>query len=90
MFWNDEDAEPHWDISYNLGKKYWGNGYVTEAMKKVINFAETTLNMTECVTTYAKVYIASSNVLHKLEFLREIIKPSHCISIFIEIRLAWR
>ena len=78
VFWNDEDAEPHWDISYNLGKKYWGNGYVTEAMKKVINFAETTLDMTECVTTYAKENIASSNVLHKLGFRDERTIPYEC------------
>ena len=34
IFYNDE--EDNWDISYNLGKKYWGNGYTSEAMKKVM------------------------------------------------------
>ena len=28
VFYNEEDDESHWDISYNLGKQYWGNGCV--------------------------------------------------------------
>lgn len=78
VFWNDEDEEPHWDISYNLGKKYWGKGYITEAMQKVMNYAEETLNMTECITTYARVNVASANVLHKLGFTDEKMIPYVC------------
>ena len=26
VFYNEDDDESHWDISYNLGKQYWGNG----------------------------------------------------------------
>lgn len=43
VFYNEE--EDHWDISYNLGEKFWGNGYVTEAMRAVMKFAETELGM---------------------------------------------
>ncbi|MGN0491236.1 GNAT family N-acetyltransferase [Ruminococcus sp.] len=68
IFYNDEDNENHWDISYNLGKKYWGKGYATEAMKAVMKFAQTELGMKECITTYAKVNSNSANVLHKLGF----------------------
>lgn len=71
VFYNEEDGESHWDISYNLGKQYWGNGYITEAMKKVMHFAETELGMEECMTAYAKVNISSANVLHKLGFMDE-------------------
>lgn len=71
VFYNDEDSDNHWDISYNLGKAYWGKGYITEAMKQVIQFAEKELGMKECVTTYAKVNKASANVLHKLGFIDE-------------------
>lgn len=28
-----------WEVAYNLGKRYWGNGYVTEAMKEILTFA---------------------------------------------------
>jgi len=68
IFWNDEDAEPHWDVSYNLGRSFWGKGYVTEAMRRVMAFASEQLGMKECITSYAKVNRASANVLHKLGF----------------------
>ena len=71
VFYNDDENENHWDISYNLGKKYWGKGYTTEAMKAVMKFAETELGMKECITTYAKVNNSSANVLHKLGFQDE-------------------
>ena len=78
VFYNEEDDESHWDISYNLGKKYWGNGYITEAMKAVMRFAETALGMEECVTAYAKVNTSSANVLHKLGFTDEAVIPYEC------------
>ena len=78
VFYNEDDNESHWDISYNLGKKYWGNGYITEAMKEVMRFAETELGMEECVTTYAKVNTSSANVLHKLGFIDEAEIPYEC------------
>lgn len=71
VFYNKEDRESHWDISYNLGKKFWGKGYITEAMKRVMQFAESELGMTECVTSYAKQNDNSANVLHKLGFCDE-------------------
>ena len=55
VFYNEDDDNSHWDISYNLGKKYWGNGYATEAMKAVMHFAEEELGMEECVTSYAGI-----------------------------------
>ena len=78
VYWNDEDINQHWDISYNLGKKYWGNGYITEAMLEVMRYAETSLHMKECITSYAKVNIASANVLHKLGFVDERIISYAC------------
>lgn len=71
VFYNDEDCDNHWDISYNLGRQYWGKGYITEAMKAVMRFAEKELGMKECITSYAKVNNASANVLHKLGFRDE-------------------
>lgn len=78
VFWNDEDTEPHWDVSYNLGKLNWGKGYTTEAMRKVLEYAKENLNMLECITTYAKVNVASANVLHKLGFVDEKIIAYEC------------
>ncbi len=32
IFFNDDEG--HWDISYNLGKKFWSNGYMTGYLHK--------------------------------------------------------
>ena len=79
IFYNEDDEESHWDISYNLGKQYWGKGFVTEAMKEVMHFAERELGMKECVTSYAKVNRGSANVLHKLGFVEEAEISRHII-----------
>ena len=57
-----------WGIGYNLGKKYWGKGYTTEAMKQIISFAQEELGITEIVGRYAKENPASGKVMEKLDF----------------------
>jgi len=71
VFYNEDDVKPHWDISYNLGKAFWNNGYVIEAMKEVMTFAVNELGMKECETTYARANSSSAYVLHKLGFIDE-------------------
>ena len=66
-----EEEVQCWEIGYNLGKKYWGKGYTTEAMKKVIEFAADNLNLSEIVGRYAKENPASGNVMRKLGFQYE-------------------
>ena len=68
VYYNEDDTPVHWDVSYNLGKEFWGNGYATEAMREVLRFAETELGMQECITSYADPNRASAHVLHKLGF----------------------
>lgn len=60
-----------WEIGYNLGKKYWGKGYTTEAMKTVIDFAREQLKISQLVGRYAKENPASGNVMNKLGFQYE-------------------
>lgn len=75
-----EDAEEvdSWEIGYNLGKKYWGNGYTTEAMRRIISFAKEELRIAEIVGRYAKENPASGKVLDKLEFQFEKEIPYEC------------
>ena len=73
-----EDEVQCWEIGYNLGKKYWGNGYATEAMKKVILFAIEELKLSEIVGRYAKENPASGNVMRKLGFQYEKDIPYEC------------
>lgn len=73
-----EEEVQCWEIGYNLGKKYWGKGYTTEAIKKVIEFATDNLNLSEIVGRYAKENPASGNVMRKLGFQYEKDIPYEC------------
>ena len=72
------DREKCWEIAYNLGKAYWGNGYVTEAMREIIAFAHHELEISEIVGRYAKENPSSGNVLKKLGFQCEKNIPYEC------------
>lgn len=76
IFWNGE--ERHFDISYNLGKKYWGKGYITEAMKRVMRYGRESLGIKECITTCAGENKSSAHVLEKLGFQYEKDVPYEC------------
>ena len=41
--WNPK--EQRIEIGYDLRKEYWGNGYMTEAIKAIIDFAEVSLDV---------------------------------------------
>ena len=77
ILYYDEEVDC-WEIGYNLGKKYWNKGYVTEAMKKVIAFAQEELHISEIVGRYAKENPASGNVMRKLGFQYEKDIPYPC------------
>ena len=76
IYFNEE--ENNWDISYNLGKKYWGNGYTTEAMKEVMQFALKVLNIKECIAIHAVENPASGKIIQKLGFKYEKDVPYEC------------
>lgn len=76
IFYNDE--ENSWDISYNLGKKYWGKGYITEAMKTVMSYAENTLGIHEFIAIHAIENPASGRIIEKLGFRYEKDVPYEC------------
>lgn len=63
-----EEEYNMYEIGFNLGKKAWGCGYTTEAMKKIIHFAKHELGIKEIVGRHAKENQSSGNVLKKLGF----------------------
>jgi len=73
-----EDEVSCWEIGYNLGRKYWGYGYTTEAMKKILCYAKEQLNIPEVVGRYAKENPSSGNVMKKLGFKYEADIPYEC------------
>lgn len=76
IYFNDEEND--WDISYNLGKKFWGNGYVLEAMQTVMQFAIQTMNIKSCIAIHAKENPASGKIIEKLgfEYIKDV--PYEC------------
>lgn len=66
-----EEEVCSWEIGYNLGKAYWGKGYITEAMRRILTFAKDEIGLKEVVGRYAKENVSSSNVMKKLGFTYE-------------------
>lgn len=63
-----EEEYNKYEIGYNLGKKAWGYGYTTEAMREIILFATEVLGIQEIVGRHAAENPASENVMIKLGF----------------------
>lgn len=76
IYYNDE--ENNWDISYNLGKTYWGKGYITEAMHRVMEYAITELTIKECIAIHAIENPESGRVIQKQGFSYEKKVPYEC------------
>ena len=72
------EAEQSWDVSYNLGRRYWGNGYAAEAMRCAMDFAVRKLGLRTCIADYAADNPASGRVLAKLGFAFEREIPFEC------------
>ncbi|MEO0549030.1 MAG: GNAT family N-acetyltransferase [Pseudomonadota bacterium] len=57
-----------WELGYWIGKPYWGNGYVTEAARAVMDWAKNTLNADKFMAGHYTDNAASGTVLKKLGF----------------------
>lgn len=53
------------EMDYAMNRKHWGKGLMTEAAKKVINFAFTTLNFNRIEAVCLPENLASIRVLEK-------------------------
>jgi ribosomal-protein-alanine N-acetyltransferase len=56
------------DIGYDLKKVFWGNGYMQEAIKEIIQFAENNMNIKEINACIYVDNIKSGNLVEKLGF----------------------
>ena len=63
-----EDEVDGWEIAYNLSRKYWNEGFTTEAMKEILRFAKHDLEIKEVIARYATENQQSGSVLAKLGF----------------------
>ena len=55
-------------VGYWLGKKYWGNGFATEALKSILDFGFDQLNLEEIYAAYKIGNEGSIRVLNKSGF----------------------
>ncbi len=56
------------EMSYALGREYWGQGYATEAGKSVINYAFEDLRLRRLVNSVHSENIRSVNLMKRLGF----------------------
>ena len=56
------------EIGYNLSKKYWRNGYMTEALKRVMNYLIDDEGIKRFVCSHAVLNPASGRVMQKAGF----------------------
>ena len=59
------------NIGYDLQSAYWGKGYITEALNKVLDFGFTNLLLNRIEAEVLIGNVASERVLSKLGFQRE-------------------
>lgn len=73
-----EDEVSSWEIGYNLARRFWGFGYITEAMGEILRFAKNQLGIKEVVGRHADQNPASGRVMQKLGFEFEKAIPYDC------------
>ena len=59
-----------WEIGYWIGKPFWGQGFVSEAARGLLDWAERELGVTQFVSGHVDDNPASGRVLEKLGFCR--------------------
>ena len=64
-------------IAYVLGYEYWGNGYITEAAKAVIQFLFNDVNYRKIIAGCDSENIGSSKVMEKIGMKREAVLREH-------------
>lgn len=67
--WSEED-NAH-EIGYNINRSFWRNGYATEAVRGLVDWARRELGVHDFTAFYAKDNGASGRVLEKSGFVIE-------------------
>jgi ribosomal-protein-alanine N-acetyltransferase len=68
------------EIGWISNKNYWNNGYMSEAVNAIINFAFSSLNISKIIATSKDMNIASSKVMEKCNMRKSLMK---IINLFI-------
>ena len=65
-----------WGLGYSLKKSAWGNGYMTEALNRLLLFAFTETLIIRLKADVLTTNVRSIHLLHKVGFLHEGIQTS--------------
>ncbi len=65
------------ELGYWIGVPYWGNGYCTEAARRVVAYAFTELALERIHAAVLSRNPASSTILEKVGFISEGVRRSH-------------
>lgn len=69
--WNQRDCKV--EVGYDLKEEFWGNGYIQEAMKKIITFAKSEMHIKEIS---ACIYIDNARSIRAIENLGFVLSGS--------------
>jgi len=58
-----------YQVGYNIKKSHWNNGYTTEAMRAILEFAVKSLGIKRVAGGHAKGNLASERIIEKLGFV---------------------
>jgi ribosomal-protein-alanine N-acetyltransferase len=58
-----------YQVGYNIKRTHWNNGYTTEAMKAILQYAVSNLGIKKVAGGHAKENLASAKVIEKLGFV---------------------
>ena len=58
-----EESRQLFQVGYNIMKSHWNNGYTTEAMRAVLNYAASNLGLKRVAGGHAKENLASAKVI---------------------------
>ncbi len=78
----DRQNKELFDLGYWLGRKFWGQGYASEAASAILHWAETNVGIKAITASYFQDNPASGRVLEKSGFLHTGVKtmrysPAH-------------
>jgi [ribosomal protein S5]-alanine N-acetyltransferase len=72
-----EEDHRRGELGYWLGKRFWGQGYATEASRRMIQFGFEVMNLNRIYATYFAENIPSARVLEKCGMLYEGVLRGH-------------
>lgn len=68
------------EVGFSFGSKFWGNGYATEALKKVIDFLLNDCNLYLVEAYHASGNLASGRVMEKAGMKKEAVLKSRAMN----------